>query len=147
MNQDECRQYLKEVLDGTRVPKPAPVMGPHERFAAFVQILGVYEQVLYYALCRVQSRGKAKTAPLSLTMVEHQQILETLDLPRAQTPSFWETLKGLETAGFIKVHRRSNRVKLTDWGLPFEDMLAHLSGLDYAAELARRMGPEPAPRR
>lgn len=118
-----------------------------ERFAAFVQSLGIYEQVLYLAACSALSRGKAKSAPLSVVSAEYQQTLKPIGVFRDQMPPFWDTLGLLETAGLVTVRHRSNRILITDMGLPFEDMLAHLSGLDYAAELARRMGPEPAPRR
>lgn len=118
-----------------------------ERFAALVQTLGIYEQVLYYVVCRVRARGKAKSAPLSVVSAEYQQTLKPIGVFRDQMPPFWDTLGLLETAGLVTVRHRSNRILITDMGLPFEDMLAHLSGLDYAAELARRVSPDPSPRR
>lgn len=118
-----------------------------ERFAAFVQSLGIYEQVLYLAACSALSRGKAKTAPLSVVSAEYRQSLKPLGVFRDQMPSFWDTLGLLETAGLVTVRHRSNRILITDMGLPLDEMLAHLASLDYAAELVRRTSPEPAHRR
>lgn len=108
-----------------------------ERFSALVQTLGVYEQVLYYVVCRVRARGKAKTAPLSVVNAEYQQSLKPLGVFRDQMPPFWDTLGVLETAGLVTVRHRTNRILITDMGLPLAEMLAHLASLDYAAELAR----------
>jgi len=80
-------------------------------------------------------------------VAEYGQLIKTLGVFRDQMPPFWDTLGLLETAGLVTVRHRSNRILITDMGLPFEDMLAHLSGLDYAAELARRVSPDPSPRR
>lgn len=136
MSKDGCRQHLSEVLDGTRNPNPREAKSSEERFAEIVRVLSVYEQVYYYAICRVQSRVKAKTAPVSVTMMEYQRLRDTLNLPGAAGRSFWTILAALETYGFVKVHYRSNRIKLLDQGVPLEEILAHLSGLDYAGELA-----------
>jgi hypothetical protein len=118
-----------------------------ERFATLVQSLGIYEQVLYFVVCRVRARGKAKTAPLSVVSAEYQQTLKPLGVFRDQMPPFWDTLGLLETAGLVTVRHRSNRILITDMGLPLDEVLAHLSGLDYAAELTRRVSPDPSPRR
>ena len=120
---------------------------PHEWFAIAVQTLGIYDQVLFYAACRAQSRVKSKTVPKTSVVAEYGQLIKTLGVFRDQMPPFWDTLGLLETAGLVTVRHRSNRILITDMGLPLEDMLAHLSGLDYAAELARRVSPDPSPRR
>lgn len=116
-----------------------------ERFSALVQTLGVYEQVLYYVVCRVRARGKAKTAPLSVVNAEYQQSLKPLVVFRDQMPPFWDTLGVLETAGLVTVRHRTNRILITDMGLPLAEMLAHLASLDYAAELARRTARPSSP--
>lgn len=134
MNEDECREYL----GGTQKREPYVAKDPHERFAAIVQILSVYEQVYFYAVCRVLARVKAKTAPISVTMLEYQRLQESLNLSAAPGRSCWALLAALETYGFVKVYQRSNRVKVFDQGIPLEDILTHLSGLDYAGELVRR---------
>lgn len=116
-----------------------------ERFAALVQSLGIYEQVLYLVVCRVRAQGKAKTAPLSVVSSEYQQALKPLGVFRDQMPSFWDTLGLLETAGLVTVRHRSNRILITDMGLPLDEVLAHLASLDYAAELARRSARPSSP--
>ena len=138
MTQKTPEQILEEILNSTQPPAPAPAVSPHARFAAIVGALGVYEQVLYYGVCRVRSRGSSKTVPISQAMGEYYLLLEEHHLSRPRTSTFWGTLASLELAGFVRVHRRSNRIKITGWEIPFEDVLAHLSRVDFAAELARR---------
>lgn len=60
-------------------------------------------------------------------------------------PPFWDTLGVLETAGLVTVRHRTNRILITDMGLPLAEMLAHLASLDYAAELARRTARPSSP--
>lgn len=103
-----------------------------------MQILAVPDQVALYAIYLAQSRVKTKTVEVVRAMFEYQQLLKGLGPIRALGRPFPELLTALDTYGFVTVHRRSDRIKIIEHGVPFEDRLAHLAGLDYVAELVRR---------
>lgn len=145
MNLEESGRSLEEPLNEDHTgSQPASELCPHDRFAAIVQILGVYEQIALYAVCRVQSGAKTKTVPVSLVMVEYRRLLDTLTLSDGPSRSFWAILRSLETTGFIKIRQRANRIKLEEQRIPLAEMLAHLASLDFAAELARRTARHPS---